>query len=183
MRRLETAEGRANYLAEWEALGNWQLGDDYFKRFMSATADDVQRVTREHLAEERAAALVYRPEGAQVVAQDAGDMKRILGEGGSERLPAIPARVRPAPAEIKPVEREKEEAGVTVFRTTSGVPVLVRRKAGAPISSIGVYIVGGAIEEEPEHAGLTMLTARTMLKGTTTRTAGQRCKERSARSI
>src|ERR1700704_5026629 len=74
-RRLETAEGRANYLAEWEALGGWQLGDDYFKRFMSATADDVQRVTREHLSEERAAALVYRPEGAKVVAQDAADMK------------------------------------------------------------------------------------------------------------
>ena len=59
-RRLETAEGRANYLAEWEALGGWQLGDDYFRRFMSATADDVQRVTREHLAEEKAAALIYR---------------------------------------------------------------------------------------------------------------------------
>ena len=173
MRRLETAEGRANYLAEWEALGSWQLGDDYFKRFVSASADDVQRVTREHLAEERAAALVYRPEGAHVVAQDAADMKRILGEGGSERLPAIPPRVRPSPPDAKPVEREKEEAGVTVFRTESGVPVLVRRKAGAPIASIGVYIVGGAIEEEPEQAGLTMLTARTMLKGTTTRSAGQ----------
>src|SRR3954465_15160668 len=87
-RRLETAEGRANYLAEWEAMGSWQKGDEYFKRFMSATADDVQRVTREHLAEERAAALVYRPESSKVVAQDAADMKRILGEGGSQRLPA-----------------------------------------------------------------------------------------------
>ena len=28
VRRLETAEGRANYLAEWEALGAWRLGDD-----------------------------------------------------------------------------------------------------------------------------------------------------------
>src|SRR6185436_15292566 len=31
----------------------------------------------------------------------------------------------------------------------------------------------GAIEEEPEQAGLTLLTARTTLKGTTTRSAGQ----------
>src|SRR5881394_3590743 len=44
---------------------------------------------------------------------------------------------------------------------------------GAPIASIAVYIVGGAIEEEPSQAGLTLLTARTMLKGTTTRTAAQ----------
>src|SRR5437588_1934777 len=93
-RRLETAEGRANYLADWEALGRWQLGDEYFQRYMSTTADDVQRVTREHLAEEKAVALVYRPASAPVVAHDAADMKRILGEGGSQRLPSIPPRKR-----------------------------------------------------------------------------------------
>ena len=172
-RRLETAEGRANYLAEWEALGGWQLGDEYYKRYMSATADDVQRVTRDHLSEERAAALVYRPESSPLVAQDAADMKRILGEGGSERLPPIPSRGTKATPEKKTAELEREEAGVSVFRTAEEVPVLVRRKIGAPIASIAVYIVGGAIEEEPSQAGLTLLTARTMLKGTTTRTAAQ----------
>ena len=68
---------------------------------------------------------------------------------------------------------EKEEAGISVFRSGDGVPVLVRRKVGAPIASIGVYIVGGAIEEDAATAGLTLLTARTMLKGTTTRSAAQ----------
>jgi zinc protease len=172
-RRLETAEGRANYLAEWEALGGWQLGDDYFKRYMATTADDVQRVTREHLAEEKAAALIYRPASAPVVAHDAPDMKRILGEGGSDRLPAIPSRAAKSVAPRKNAAREKDEAGVSVFHTAEGVPVLVRRKVGAPIASIGIYIVGGAIEEEPATAGLTLLTARTMLKGTTTRSAAQ----------
>ncbi len=172
-RRFETAEGRSNYLAEWEALGGWQLGDEYFKRFMSATADDVQRVVRKYLAEGKAAALVYRPEGAQVVAHDASDMKRILGEGGSERLPTIPARIPTAAPDQKSAELEKEEAGVSVFRTSEGIPVLVRRKPGAPMASVGIYIVGGAIEEEKENAGLTLITSRTMLKGTTTRTAAQ----------
>lgn len=172
-RRFETAEGRSNYLAEWEALGGWQLGDEYFKRFMSATADDVQRVVRKYLPEGKAAALVYRPESAQILAHDASDMKRILGEGGSERLPVIPSRVpQPAPDE-KSAELEKEEAGVSVFRTAEGIPVLVRRKPGAPMASIALYVVGGAVEEEPENAGLTLLTSRAMLKGTTTRTAAQ----------
>lgn len=173
VRRLETAEGRANYLAEWEALGAWRLGDEYFKRYMSASADDIQRVVRKYLSEERAAALVYRPENAPVVAQDAADMKRILGEGGSERLPAIPRRAATTARETKSAELEKEEAGVSVFRTAEEVPVLVRRKPGTPMASIGVYIVGGAVEEEPEQAGLTLLTARTMLKGTTTRSSAQ----------
>ena len=173
VRRLETAEGRANYLAEWEALGAWRLGDEYFQRYMSASAADIQRVVRKYLSEERAAALVYRPENAPVVAQDAADMKRILGEGGSERLPAIPRRAATIAPETKNAELEKEEAGVSVFRTAEGVPVLVRRKPGTPLASIGVYIVGGAVEEEPGQAGLTLLLARTMLKGTTTRSAAQ----------
>jgi len=173
VRRLETAEGRANYLAEWEALGGWRLGEEYFERFMSASADDVQRVTRKYLAEERGAALVYRPQGSGVVAQDAADMRRLLGAGRSDRLAAIPPRAVAAPAEAKGAGFEKEEAGVSVFRTPEGVPILVRRKPGTPMASIGVYIVGGAVEDEEAEAGLTLLSARTMLKGTTTRTAVQ----------
>src|SRR4051812_27722785 len=172
-RRLETAEGRANYLAEWQALGGWELGDEYYKRYLAASDDDIQRVVRKYLAEEKAAALIYRPESAPLIANDAGDMKRILGEGGSQRLPAVPSRTAPPSPPSKPAELEKEEAGVSVFRTSEDVPVLVRRKPGAPMASIGVFIVGGAIEEEKEQAGLTLLTARVMLKGTTTRSAAQ----------
>ncbi|HEY5022217.1 MAG TPA: insulinase family protein, partial [Gemmatimonadaceae bacterium] len=173
VRRLETAEGRANYLSEWEALGSWRVGEEYFERYMSASADDVQRVTRKYLAEERAAALVYRPERSPIVAQDAADMQRILGAGRSERLASIPPRaVSAAPRKVD-AEFEREESGVSVFRTAEGIPVLVRRKVGTPMANIGVYIVGGAVEEAESEAGLTLLTARTMLKGTTTRTAAQ----------
>jgi zinc protease len=172
-RRLETAEGRANHLAEWEALGSWRLGDEYFQRFMSASGDDVQRVARKYLSEERAAALVYRPQTSQIVAQNAADMLHLLGAGRSERLEPIPRRAAPAAPEKSGAELEREEAGVSVFRTAEGIPVLVRRKIGTPIASIGIYIVGGAVEEEENEAGLTLLTARTMLKGTTTRTAAQ----------
>jgi len=173
VRRLETAEGRANHLAEWEALGDWRLGDEYFQRFMSATAADVQRAAKKYLAPERAAALVYRPEKAPVVARDATEMQRVLASGKADRLPPIPTA---ATASASPTPRavfEREEAGVSIFRTTAGIPVLVRRKTGTPMANIGVYIAGGAVEEPAEFAGLTLLTARTMLKGTTTRTASQ----------
>ena len=172
-RRLETAEGRASYLAEWEALGDWQLGEEYYRRYLAASTDDVQRVVRKHLAEEHAAALTYRPESAPLLAHDAADMKRILGEGGSERLPAVPPRTVKQTASSKPAAVEKEEAGVAVFRTAADVPILVRRKRGAPMASIGAFIVGGALEEEKETAGLTLLTARSVLKGTMNRTAAQ----------
>jgi zinc protease len=172
-RRLETAEGRANYLAEWQALGGWELGDEYYRRYLAASADDIQRTVRKYLAEESAAALIYRPESAPMIANDATDMKRVLGEGASRRLPPVPPRAAVPKQQSKPAELEKEEAGVAVFRTEENVPVLVRSKPGAPMASIGIFIVGGAIEEETGQAGITLLTARSMLKGTTTRTSAQ----------
>jgi len=173
VRRLETAEGRANHLSEWEALGGWRLADDYFRHYMSASAGDVQRVVKKYLTPERAAALIYRPEKAAIVARDADEMLKILSGGGGERLPSVPPVKVSAPVPKVRAVLEREEAGVSVFRTSSGIPVLVRRKPGTPIANIGVYIVGGAIEESPESAGLTLLTARAALKGTTRRTASQ----------
>ncbi len=173
VRRLETAEGRANLLVEWEALGGWRLGDEYFKRFMSAEAADVQRVARDYLAPEKAAALVYRPEKSSAIAANAEEMRALLNGGATESLGPIPPRVVPAANSDAGATFEREEAGVSIFRTPAGVPILVRRKVGAAMAHIGLYIEGGPIEEPADGAGLTLLTARTMLKGTSTRTASQ----------
>ncbi|MFL5605617.1 MAG: M16 family metallopeptidase, partial [Gemmatimonadaceae bacterium] len=35
VRRLEDMEGQANYLAEWEALGDWRRGEEYLERALS----------------------------------------------------------------------------------------------------------------------------------------------------
>src|SRR6185312_7738350 len=62
-------------------------------------------------------------------------------------------------------------------RTEHGVPVLVRLKPGAPLVHAGVYLLGGASDETPEHAGLTTLMVRTALKGTASRSALQIAEE------
>ena len=49
VRRLEDMEGQANYLAEWEALGDWELGDDYLRRALAVTTDDIQALARRFL--------------------------------------------------------------------------------------------------------------------------------------
>ena len=41
LRHLESMEGQATHLAEWEALGDWRYGDQYFERITSATAPEV----------------------------------------------------------------------------------------------------------------------------------------------
>lgn len=177
LRRLETAEGRANYLSEWEALGDWKLGDEYFARYMSATAEDVKRVTRKYLAPERTAALVYRPASSPMLASDAKQIQRILSAGSHEVLPPVTSANVAGSTRQAVARFERREAGVSVFRTANGIPILVRRKAGTPLAHIGAYILGGAIEEPEKSAGLTLLTARTMLKGTANRSASQIAEE------
>jgi zinc protease len=173
VRRLETAEGRANYLAEWEALGDWRLGDQYFDRFIATDATAIRNAVGRHLAADSAAALVYRPESSPAVASDAEAMRALLQAGATERLAPIPLRESRRPPRRERATFEREEAGVLVFRTGNGIPVLVRRKPGAAMAHVALYVAGGCVEERPELAGLTLLTARTMLKGTANRSAAQ----------
>ncbi len=174
IRRLETMEGQANHLAEWEALGGWEIGDDYKSNFMSVTADYVQRVAHRYLTLDRAGVLLYRPEKSARVAADAGKMLEILETGKAQPLEALPPRGAVMFATDGPAPRlERREAGVSVFRARSGLPILVNPKAGSAMVHIGVFAFGGSRDEPAELAGITTLVARSMLKGTRRRSAPQ----------
>jgi zinc protease len=178
LRRLEDMEGQANYLAEWESLGDWQLGDAYLASVLSATPDDVTATANRWLGPDRAGALVYRPRSSEPVA----DSPRVL----RERLDAErPLEIEPTgtylasvphPIDTRPAS-ERHEAGVYLYRTGRGVPVLVRPKPGAPLVHLGVFTLGGASEEPSSLAGLTTLMVRTAVKGTTRRTGAQIAEE------
>jgi zinc protease len=144
---------------------------------MSASAADIRRVAKHYLAPERTAALVYRPQSASVVAANAADMQQLLAGSVRDSLPTVPFANVASTHSATRASLEKREYGVSIFRTASGVPILVRRKPGTPIANIGVYIAGGAVEEPARLAGLTLLTARTMLKGTSNRSASQIAEE------
>jgi zinc protease len=62
LRGLETMEGQASFIAEWEALGDWQLGVEYMKRIMSITRDEVRAAAAQYLAPDSAAVLTYGPQ-------------------------------------------------------------------------------------------------------------------------
>jgi zinc protease len=168
-RRTESMEGQANHLAEWEALGDWQLGEQYLARVLSATADDVTAALRRRIDPSQTSALVHRPNDAPEV----GDLFAALRTD----LPAPVQAPERVPGDAAPARAtlafEYEIAGVRVYRTPSGVPILVRRKAGAAMTHLGAYAFGGARNEPSELAGLTTLVARSAIKGTTTLTAAE----------
>ncbi len=172
LRHLESMEGQATHLAEWEALGDWQLGDRYYERVTTATPSAIDAVVRRHLTPERAGWVVYRPTSAQPIAASADAARRLLDNQRPPRLPASPeARDATPPSSGARVSVEREQGQVRVYRTATGVPVLVRRRPGAPITHVGVYTLGGAAAEPAALGGLSTLLVRTSLKGTERRSA------------
>ena len=172
LRHLESMEGQATHLAEWEALGDWQLGDRYFERIVGTAAGDVTDVVQRYLTPERAGWVMYRPSSDEPVADDADAALALLAAEAVAPLPPPPDVAAlgrtPSPARVS---LDREEGDVRVYRTPAGVPVLVRQRPGAPIAHIGVYATGGASSEPDALGGLSTLLMRTSLKGTERRSA------------
>jgi zinc protease len=172
LRHLESMEGQANHLAEWEALGNWQLGDRYFERITAATAQDVDAVVRRYLTPDRAGWVMYRPSASAPIATDADAAAALLAADRPAPLPPPPEVgdvSRPTSPPRVPLERDEHD--VRVYRTGAGVPILVRRRPGAPIVHLGLYASGGAGREPEALGGLSTLLVRASLKGTERRSA------------
>ncbi len=174
IRRLETMEGQANYLVEWEAQGDWALGERFLQRMLTADPEQVTDTIRRYLSLQRAAIVVYRPNDAERLAGDSGELERVLAKVRARPITPPPPRVPWNPPALRDApEFEGEIAGVRIFRTETGIPILVRRKAGGRLLHLAVHARGGAPEEKEELAGLTTLLVRTALKGTARRSAAQ----------
>jgi zinc protease len=172
VRRLEDMEGQANYLADWESLGDWTMGEEYLRRTMAVTTEDIQALARRFLDPDQASVVVYRPTDSAPVAEGAAAMRALLNEAPVVHAEPVVVPPLTAPAIATGLRAERTEGGVHVFRTSTGIPLLVRRKPSAIVHA-GVYVLGGARDEQIEHAGLTSLLVRTALKGTKRRTANQ----------
>ncbi|MEO6778803.1 MAG: pitrilysin family protein, partial [Gemmatimonadaceae bacterium] len=176
-RHLETTEGQAAYLAEWQSLGGWEKGSEYYDAFMQADADAVVSVSRRYLGADNAAAVVYRPRGSEAVAHDATAFRSLLD--GGHVTPLSPSACREP--ELRPrrsrVEFVREEASVRVYRLASGIPLLLRQRTNAAITHAGVYAATGSAYEPRAEAGITALAARTVARGTQLRTALQIAEE------
>ncbi|MDB4879101.1 MAG: peptidase domain protein, partial [Gemmatimonadetes bacterium] len=176
VRRLEDMEGQANYIAEWEALGDWTKGDEYLRRALETTGEEVQALARRFLDPDQAAIVVYRPRGSAEVAATPDAMRALLDAAPAAIVAPASLPAVAAPAVVTGMRAVREEAGVREYRTAAGVPILVRRKPGALLHA-GVFALGGARDEPSDRAGLTSMLVRTAIKGTERRTAAQVAEE------
>lgn len=174
LRRQETMEGQAEFLAVWESLGGWEKSSRYYQAVMSLDPASLQAAFARHVHPDHASLLVYRPRTAPVFDLPAADVRVRLdnARGASPVARPVP---RPATVEVRALSRrvslETRVGRVSVFRAPSGLPILVRRKQGAPLVHLGLYVAGGAAVEPEQHSGISTVMARALVKGTRSRTA------------
>ncbi len=167
LRRFESMDGQAMWLAGWEALGGWQLGEEYFDRMMSLSASEVTDAARKYIDPEQAAIVALRPRDAQPLAQSAAEMKELLFSSVATPAALQTEYIVPTAVAVRQRPRVERVSGrVHVFRTTDGIPILVRRMPGSPMMHATVQFLGGAHAEDAELAGLTLLMSRSAIKGT-----------------
>ncbi|HEY8467990.1 MAG TPA: pitrilysin family protein [Longimicrobiales bacterium] len=190
LRRLETMEGQANVLAEWQALGDWRLAATYLDQLLAVTREDVQRVARDWLSLDRASVLVYRPATSPALGWSADGLPAVLGatdggepEGGAARadagnMPAGPAirQVRRPPR----LEPDHVEDGVHFYHLANGARIAIKPRGSSPLVALGVFRRGGASHEPAERAGITAFMARTSIRGTARRSAARLAEETEA---
>ncbi|MBY0492365.1 MAG: insulinase family protein [Gemmatimonadaceae bacterium] len=183
LRRLESMDGQAQYLASWEAEGGLDAGAQYYDAVVTLTADRVQAAMQAHLDPANVTVVSYRPTGAEPLADSVDALQAMLaGVPAGSAVMASPQLLTPINTAAVPERASAAlhlraagtvDHGVHVYRTAHGVPVLVMPRPGSPLVNIGVIQRGGAAVDEAHHEGLARLTAQAMLKGTRTRTGAQ----------
>lgn len=200
LRRLETMDGQASYLATWEANGGLERAAEYYDRVLSLHPDALQRAVETHLAPDQLSVVSVRPTGGDPLASDVSALHHMLAASGSAAANghtttavATPLHVAAfagdatsdnattiaAPAANRlhatpggPAGGELID-GVHVHVLDGGVTLLILPRSGSPLVTIGVYQRGGSGLEADGEEGVARLTAHTMLKGTVSRSGGQ----------
>jgi zinc protease len=159
-RRMEPMEGRAAALAGAEALGGVHLLDEEYAALGSATAGDVREAARRWLRPDSVSAVAYLPDG-----RGAALTPELLGEAFAS--PAAPAAGPPPPPVITAATRRSVGGSRTcgvLHVPLPGADLLVRRKTGVPLVTLGVYAPRVTVEP-PALAGIGALAVRTSLRG------------------
>lgn len=175
VKRLETAEGQASFLADWQALGDWRLAESYLDRLLSAGAEAVQRVAAAYLDLELATALVYRPRSAPALGLGMAELRERLARAGATATPVRGEEPpgRPTPRGVGRPASAGVEDGVHFFELPDGSRVAVKPRRSTPLVSMAIWLRGGELRESPEEAGITSLLGRVSVKGTGTRSAAE----------
>jgi zinc protease len=158
-RRLEPMEGKASALAAAEALDEVTFLDREYAALESVTPEAVREAAARYLQPDNVSAVAYLPE------EEGQDLTVAV----LERTFAITALRESRPQavtrrRVEPVSKVSGQWEAEVLHTAlPGIDLLVRRKPGVPLVTLGVYVP--RVEFDPvSQAGLGALTVRSSVR-------------------
>jgi zinc protease len=159
-RRMESMEGKASALAAAEALEDVSFLDREYEALQRVNATEVRQAAARYLQPDNVAAVAYLPDG------QGADLTQAL----LERSFAITALSQTSTHSITgrrvpPTYQTAGHCRAEVLHTSlPGADLLVRRKQGVPLVTVGVYLPRAEFDP-PSQAGLGALSIRSSVRG------------------
>ncbi len=160
-RRFEASDGRGTALCEAEALGDHRLVDELYRRGLDVSAADVRRVARRYLDPAAAGGVLYVRDGMSPRLEGATWPPAATHRSPVRAAwpPVVTATRRPAPDAVS------QHAGGVGRRSVRGIDLLARAKPGSGLVTVGLVVPGVPGGESARTAGISVLLARTALRG------------------
>jgi len=177
IRERETVDGRAGAIAGAVMLqGDAGAADRRLAQIAAVTAEDVQRVARLYLRDERSAAIHYLPEemrpnpqaGDRIALAPTVETRALETPPGVQVVSLAPEGQRVAPPMPGPAVVTAVPAPVTQ-RLANGLTVVTVENRGLPLVSANLVFNSGSAADN--RAGRAALTAALVTEGTATRSA------------
>jgi zinc protease len=158
-RQLESMEGKGSAFAAAEALDHVSFLDREYEALGSVGPDEVRSAATRYLQPDNVSAVAYLPtgEGEELTAPG---LERAFAVTALRNAPSR-APTRPAP---RPASNAEGRWQAEVLHTPlPGADLLVRRKPGVPLVTLGVYAPRQHFDP-PEQAGLGALVVRSSVR-------------------
>jgi len=157
-RRLESADGRATLLTEFEARGDYADVVAYQTALDTVRPADVRRVAASWLDPGAACAVVYLPQSAAEL--DAGPWPPT-----ADTAAPTPVTVSQGSGDTRMPRGERETIADNRVVRWAGADLIVRERRGTGMVTLGVYLPGVGGWETAPNAGITRLLLRSALRG------------------
>jgi len=172
---LETMEGQASNLGYYETMGDYRMAEKHRKAIKRVTAGEIMRAARKYLRLENCSVVSYLPRKWEGAAGDQEAVKKQLAKKmfsmGDPVIPASPAAAEsPMDSSVNTPEMAgtipaREESGIELIKMANGLRILVKNRPAVPLVSMLTLIQGGSRMERRGKSGLSVLTMRSLIKG------------------
>jgi zinc protease len=166
-RRLEPMEGKASSLAAAEALDEVSFLDREYAALLAVDSEAVREAAARYLQPDSVSGVAYQPgdEGPELTGPV---LERAFAMSELRAAPVQPIARRRVP----PIISAPGQWQADVMHTSlPGADLLVRRKSGVPLVTLGVYVPRAEFDP-PSQAGLGALTVRSSVRGAADLDAG-----------